>query len=105
MLLSHISFFLGLIALVFGVALYLWSVRAESGPGITLAKSVGIIVIVLSILDLIGTIYSGMRMKHFYREMHKENCPTTPVPVTAAPVVNQPAAAPAPASPTANPSQ
>jgi hypothetical protein len=104
MLLSHISFFLGLIALVFGVALYLWSVRAESGPGITLAKSVGVIVIVLSILDLICTVYSGMRMRHFYREMRQEHCPMNPAPANSPPVASQPVT-PAPNPTPANSAQ
>lgn len=103
MFIAHLTFFIGLIALVFGVALYLWSVRAEAGPGITLAKSIGIIVIVLSILDLLCTIYSGIHMRHFYREMRRENGPMAPAPSTA-PVANQPAT-PAPNPPPATQAQ
>jgi hypothetical protein len=69
MLLSHISFSLGLIALVAGVCLYLWSVRAEPGAGLGLAKIVGIVVMVLAIIGLICTIWSGFRTKHFEKEI------------------------------------
>jgi hypothetical protein len=77
MLLSHISFSLGLIALVAGVCLYLWSVRAEPGAGIGLAKIVGVVVIVLAILELLCTIWSGFRVKHFDREMRELHSPVT----------------------------
>lgn len=77
MLLSHISFSLGLIALVAGVCLYLWSVRAEPGAGIGLAKIVGVVVIVLAILELLCTLWSGFRMKHFDREMRELHSPVT----------------------------
>lgn len=77
MLLSDISFSLGLIALVTGVCLYLWSVRAEPGAGIGLAKIVGVVVIVLAILELLCTLWSGFRMKHFDREMRELRSPVT----------------------------
>src|SRR5262245_12159564 len=69
MLLSCLCFSLGLIALVAGVCLFLWSVRAEAGPGIGLAKVIGIIVIILAVLELLCTVYSGIRLKNFQREM------------------------------------
>lgn len=75
MLLSHVSFALSLIALVTGVSLYLWSVRAEMGPGIALAKVFGIIVIILAILDIIGSIYGGVYWHHMRRGQHNCNCP------------------------------
>src|ERR1700722_1605178 len=77
MFLSHISFSLGLIALVTGVCLYLWSVRAEPGAGIGLAKIVGVAVIVLAILELLCTIWSGFRMKHYEREIQEVHSPVT----------------------------
>lgn len=99
MLISHISFSLGLIALVAGVCLYLWSVRAEAGSGIALAKIIGIVVIVLSIVDLIATVYSGMRIRNAYREVGHENCQLLAAPASTnantaaqpAPVNNAPA--------------
>lgn len=93
MLLTHISFALGLIALVVGVSLYLWSVRAEAGPGIALAKVVGIVVIVLAILELLCTLYSGIRIHHLKKEWLKEHgsmmMPSNPIPAPG----NQPAPA------------
>lgn len=77
MLLSHISFSLGLIALVAGACLFLWSVRAEAGSGIVFAKVVGMIVIVLAILELLCTVYSGLRMKNFQREIRNLQSPMT----------------------------
>lgn len=78
MLVSHISFTLGLIALVAGVCLYLWSVRAEPGSGIGLARVVGILVIILSILSLIATVYSGIRMHSAFHDLYKDRHQTTP---------------------------
>ncbi len=77
MLAAHISFSLGLIALVIGLSLFLWSLRAEPGPGIALAKAVGIIVFILAILQLIFTIYSGIRYKGEYCKGRKgcDHCP------------------------------
>lgn len=72
MLIAHISFSLGLIALVAGVSLYLWSVRAEAGPGVALAKIFGVIVIILAILELICSVYSGVRWKHYKQEWHEK---------------------------------
>ncbi len=77
MLISHISFSLGLIALVAGASLYLWSVRAEAGPGIALAKIIGIIVMVLSILELIGSVYSGATWRHHKQEWREKNTQQT----------------------------
>ena len=77
MLLTHISFSLGLIALVAGVCLYLWSVRAEPGAGISLAKVVGVVVIILAILELLCTLWSGFRVRHFDREMRELHLPVT----------------------------
>ncbi len=91
MLVSHISFTLGLIALVAGVCLYLWSVRAEPGAGIGLAKVVGILVIILSVLSLIATVYSTIRMHNSYREITRLRRQTTPAP--ASPAVTQTAPA------------
>ncbi len=79
MLLLHIGFSLGLIALVAGASLYLWSVRAEAGAGIAFAKVIGIIVIILSIIDLLCTIYGGIRMRNFYHNMRNDKVVTTPV--------------------------
>jgi uncharacterized membrane protein len=73
MLLSHVSFALGLIALVAGVSLYLWSVRAEAGPGIGLAKVVGVIVIILAIIELICSAYSAIMLKHHVRGWRNQN--------------------------------
>lgn len=95
MMLSHISFALGLIALVSGVALYLWSVRAEAGAGITLAKIIGVIVIVLAILELACTLYSGLRWKHFQKDMMNGGCHcpmANNAPTSFAPPANNPAA-------------
>ena len=90
MMLSHISFFLGLIALVSGVSLYLWSVRAEAGAGVGLAKIVGIVVIVLAILGLLCTLYSGLRRhKEFDSMMMKDcHCPMMSAPTSNAPATN-----------------
>ena len=77
MLISHISFSLGLIALVAGASLYLWSVRAEAGPGIALAKIIGIIVIILAILELIGSVYSGATWRHHKQEWHEKKTEQT----------------------------
>ena len=64
---AHASFSLGLIALVLGTAAFVWSVRAESGRGTVLAKVVGIVVIVLSILTLLCTVFSAMHHGKKYR--------------------------------------
>lgn len=88
MMLSHVSFFLGLIALVSGVSLYLWSVRAEAGAGVALAKIVGIVVIVLAILGLICTLYSGLRRHKDFDSMMMKNCHC---PMMSAPAGNAPA--------------
>jgi hypothetical protein len=82
MLLMHVSFSLGLIALVAGVSLYLWSVRAEAGPGIRFAKTIGIIVIILAILELVCTVYSAVRFKNLQREW-RSMMPATPAAPTA----------------------
>lgn len=78
MLISHISFSLGLIALVAGVSLYLWSVRAEAGPGIAFAKIIGIIVIILAILELICSAYSGLRWNHYKHEWREKKIESAP---------------------------
>src|SRR5258708_3894396 len=78
MLLLHISLSLGLIALVSGVSLYLWSVRAEAGAGIGLAKVIGIIVIILAILELLVTAYSGIAYGRFQHKMHQSPVVSNP---------------------------
>ncbi|GEM_PF-3808179 len=98
MLFFHMSFAIGLIALVGGVSLYLWSVRAELGAGITLAKVVGLAVIILSILQLICTAYSSIRFSKFHREMRRnaDTEMTVPAPVNPAPSSPTPGTAPEP---------
>ncbi|MBS0350533.1 MAG: hypothetical protein JSR33_04975 [Proteobacteria bacterium] len=69
MILVEIAFCLGLLALIGGGSLYLWSVRAEAGPGIIFAKSLGLIVVILSILSLIASLLSGVGMRKMYHQL------------------------------------
>lgn len=77
MLLAHVGFSIGLIALVAGVSLFLWSLRAEPGPGIVLGKSVGIIVIILAVLQLLCSVYAGIRYKDKDCKSKHCQCPVT----------------------------
>lgn len=56
----HTALFIGLLALTAGISLYVWSLRNQ-GPGISIAKFFGIIIIVLSILDILCLSYYGVR--------------------------------------------
>jgi hypothetical protein len=69
MILVEMAFCLGLLALIGGACLYLWSVRAEAGPGVGLAKSLGVIVIILSILSILASLFSGVGMRKLYHQI------------------------------------
>lgn len=56
MFMMHTTLFLGFLALVAGLALYIWGLRT-SGKGTGLAKLFGFIITVLSLLGVICTSY------------------------------------------------
>ncbi len=70
MLLFHVGFALVLLVLITSVSLIIWSSRAEPGPGIVLAKVIGIIVFILAILDIIGM---GIGIAKHKTWMHHQN--------------------------------
>lgn len=60
MFLFHTAFSLGMIALTSGTALYAWSVRNQ-GPATGLAKFIGALVIIFSIISTLCTVYYGVK--------------------------------------------
>ena len=60
MFFSHLTFALELIALAFGVSLFIWSLRHD-GAGIVLGKIAGIIIISLAVLDILCSSYNAIR--------------------------------------------
>lgn len=60
MFLFHAAFSLGMIALTVGTALYIWSSRNE-GKGTGLAKIIGLLVIILSIISSICASYYAIK--------------------------------------------
>lgn len=69
----HAAVFLGFIAFVSGAAIYIWAVR-NRGAGANLAKYSGIVVMILTLLSVICTVYSGirhMRAGYFECPMHR----------------------------------
>lgn len=84
----HIAYALNLIALTAGTALYAW-VACKEGKGTCFAKAIGIIVIILSILSLICTVFYGVKywkagldkaplvmMQEMMQDMHKKKSMT-----------------------------
>jgi predicted membrane protein len=69
----HIAFSLGLIALSLGTVLFILS-KQVSGRRLTFVKTIAFIVIILSIISILCTASSGIRlMQYGFRpmEMHK----------------------------------
>gem|GEM_PF-3180826 len=67
MFLFHITLPLGLIALTGGLALYIWGLRAQ-GIGTAMAKVFGLIIVVLSILEVLCVLYWGVRFWEFHHQ-------------------------------------
>lgn len=61
MFLFHIGFSLELIALTVGTALYVWGKR-NNGAGTGLAKLIGFLVLLLSLIAVICTIYFNFKI-------------------------------------------
>ena len=60
MFMFHSAFALGLIALTAGVFLYGWALQGRVGSG--MGKFFGMIVILLAIVSLLCTLFSGVKM-------------------------------------------
>jgi hypothetical protein len=76
MMIFHLALSLELIALVLGVGLYVWSHQVQ-GNGTGLARVIGLIVVVISILGVLCTSYSGYKAwqeeMYFRNMMHMQN--------------------------------
>lgn len=60
MFLFHVAFSLNMLALCAGTAVYIWSDR-NNGAGSSLAKIIGTLVILFSVISIFCTVYFGMR--------------------------------------------
>lgn len=60
MFLFHVAYSLGMIAVSAGTALYVWSAR-NNGAGVGLAKLIGILVVIFSIVSTLCTSYYGVK--------------------------------------------
>lgn len=72
MFIMHLSFSIGLIALMGALSMFIWGLRTE-GPGKELAKFFGILITVFIIIDFICIGYYAL---NYWREGYFEN-PTT----------------------------
>ncbi|TAK79060.1 MAG: hypothetical protein EPO11_00690 [Gammaproteobacteria bacterium] len=87
MLLFHTALPLGLLALTGGLALYIWGKRNE-GVGTCTAKAFGLIIVVLSILELTCLFFTGLRFWEYRHsvgrgpmEMHMQTMETAQPPM------------------------
>ncbi len=104
MVLFHVGLALVLLVLVTSVSLIIWSSRAEPGPGIVLAKVVGIIVFVLAILDIISLGVGVARWKAWgHHQKNACHCPATSLNANPNPNPNQMQNQTANLQPNANP--
>lgn len=74
MMISGLTFAVGLIALASGISLIVWSMRNE-GAGVAAAKTFGYIISIFSIFAISFTLYSSMYGASEMKKMTKTCCP------------------------------